>query len=201
MIAAVLAVTAAIRAEDTVIRVNPGGTIGLDEDGEAPPEPALVDSLDDVADTSNKGSVLIFPEIDLPVIQVSVEYPGAAPREVEEAICVRIEEELQGLQGIRRVRSSSDELRRVVREAGIDVIQSNDMRTDFTCRMAGARRGLGVPWAPFVHGWIGFRRKGADLLYGFYEIMDRWSVRGADAARSNRVPSRASSAPSSVKRK
>jgi multidrug efflux pump subunit AcrB len=51
----------------------------------------------------------IFPEIDLPVVTIDTAYPGAAPREVEEAICVRIEEELQGLQGLKRVRSTASE--------------------------------------------------------------------------------------------
>jgi len=51
----------------------------------------------------------VFPEIALPVVTVTVEYPGASPREVEEAICVRIEEELQGLPGIKRIRSNAAE--------------------------------------------------------------------------------------------
>ncbi|MEN8181655.1 MAG: efflux RND transporter permease subunit [Myxococcota bacterium] len=51
----------------------------------------------------------IFPEIDLPVVTIGIAYPGAAPREVEEAICVRVEEELQGLQGIKWVRSTASE--------------------------------------------------------------------------------------------
>jgi multidrug efflux pump subunit AcrB len=51
----------------------------------------------------------VFPELDLPAVSISVAYPGASPSEVEQAICVRIEEELQGLQGIRRLRSSAKE--------------------------------------------------------------------------------------------
>ena len=51
----------------------------------------------------------IFPELDLPAIVVSVAYPGASPSEVEEAICVRIEEELQGLQGIKSLHSAAEE--------------------------------------------------------------------------------------------
>jgi len=51
----------------------------------------------------------VFPELDLPAISVSVAYPGASPSEVEQAICVRIEEELQGIQGIRRLRSNAGE--------------------------------------------------------------------------------------------
>jgi len=51
----------------------------------------------------------IFPEISIKVISVSVDYPGASPAEVEAAICVRIEEELQGLQGVKRIRSTASE--------------------------------------------------------------------------------------------
>ncbi len=51
----------------------------------------------------------VFPEIALPVVSVSVSYPGASPAEVEEAVCVRIEEALQGLQGIKRLHSNANE--------------------------------------------------------------------------------------------
>ena len=51
----------------------------------------------------------VFPELTLPVITVSVDYPGASPAEVEDAICVRIEEVLQGLQGIKRIHATANE--------------------------------------------------------------------------------------------
>ena len=41
-----------------------------------------------------------FPSIDIQVIQVSVAYPGASPQESEETLCVRIEEALDGTEGI-----------------------------------------------------------------------------------------------------
>ncbi len=46
-----------------------------------------------------------FPAIDTDVIQVSVEYQGAAPTEVEEGVCVRLEEEIEGLQDMDRMSS------------------------------------------------------------------------------------------------
>ena len=49
----------------------------------------------------------VIPEIALPVILVSPEYPGASPAEVEDAVCVRIEEVLQGLQGVKRMHSTA----------------------------------------------------------------------------------------------
>jgi multidrug efflux pump subunit AcrB len=51
----------------------------------------------------------VFPEFELDRISVSVPYLGAAPEEVEEAVCVRIEEEIQGLEGIKRITSTSAE--------------------------------------------------------------------------------------------
>jgi len=51
----------------------------------------------------------IFPEISLDRIRITVPYPGAAPAEVEEAICVRVEEAVHGLDGIKRLRSTAAE--------------------------------------------------------------------------------------------
>jgi multidrug efflux pump subunit AcrB len=44
-----------------------------------------------------------FPSVDTDMIQVSVEYPGAAPEEIEDAICVRVEEEIEGTADIDRI--------------------------------------------------------------------------------------------------
>ena len=46
-----------------------------------------------------------FPAIDLEVVQISVAYLGATPEEVEEAVCVRIEQAIEGTPGIDRMSS------------------------------------------------------------------------------------------------
>ena len=51
----------------------------------------------------------VFPGIELDLVSVSVAYPGASPEEVERSVTVRIEEELEGIQGIKHLRSSSGE--------------------------------------------------------------------------------------------
>lgn len=51
----------------------------------------------------------VFPEFSSDIISVSMVYRGAAPEEVEEAVCVRIEEAVQGLDGVKRVRSVAGE--------------------------------------------------------------------------------------------
>jgi multidrug efflux pump subunit AcrB len=50
-----------------------------------------------------------FPDIDVDIVQIGVTYLGAAPEEVEEGVCVRIEEEIQGIAGIERITSSAAE--------------------------------------------------------------------------------------------
>ena len=50
-----------------------------------------------------------FPEMALDRINVEVPYLGAAPEEVEEAVNVRIEEAIQGIEGIKRIRSTASE--------------------------------------------------------------------------------------------
>jgi multidrug efflux pump subunit AcrB len=51
----------------------------------------------------------VFPLIELDVIEVRVSYPGAAPDEVEEAIAQKIEEQVEGVDGIDRVTSVAAE--------------------------------------------------------------------------------------------
>jgi len=50
-----------------------------------------------------------FPDIDVALVSIGVTYRGAAPEEIEESICVRIEEEIDGVEGIERVTSSATE--------------------------------------------------------------------------------------------
>ncbi len=51
----------------------------------------------------------LFPQFSLDTVLVSVPYPGAAPEDVEEGICLRIEEEIQDLQGIKKLTSTAAE--------------------------------------------------------------------------------------------
>jgi multidrug efflux pump subunit AcrB len=51
----------------------------------------------------------VFPELSLDLITVTVPYLGAAPEEVEEGVCVRVEEAIQGLDGVKRITSLANE--------------------------------------------------------------------------------------------
>jgi multidrug efflux pump subunit AcrB len=50
-----------------------------------------------------------FPEFSLDMITISVPYPGADPEEVEEGVCRKIEEAVEGIEGIKQFTTTSDE--------------------------------------------------------------------------------------------
>ena len=67
----------------------------------------------------------VFPELTLDMITVDMEYRGAAPEEVEEAICIRIEEAVQAIEGIKQITSTANEGRGQVT---IELISGYDSR-------------------------------------------------------------------------
>jgi multidrug efflux pump subunit AcrB len=50
-----------------------------------------------------------FPDFEIDIVQVAVVHPGAAPEEVEQGVCVRIEEEIQSIEGIEKITSTANE--------------------------------------------------------------------------------------------
>lgn len=51
----------------------------------------------------------VFPTFTVDVVTVSVAYPGASPREIEEGVILAIEESVTGIDGIKEVRSNAVE--------------------------------------------------------------------------------------------
>ncbi|WP_022668054.1 efflux RND transporter permease subunit [Desulfospira joergensenii] len=51
----------------------------------------------------------MFPQFQLDMISISVSYPGATPEEVEEGICIKIEEQLKSLEDIKSMHSTAIE--------------------------------------------------------------------------------------------
>ncbi len=49
----------------------------------------------------------VFPQFNLDMIDVSVMYPGASPEEAEEGICIKIEEQLKSLEGVKTMYSTA----------------------------------------------------------------------------------------------
>ena len=50
-----------------------------------------------------------FPELSLNKVYVNVSYPGASPEEIEQGITTRIEESLNGIEGVKEITSTSSE--------------------------------------------------------------------------------------------
>jgi len=51
----------------------------------------------------------VFPSFSVDWVQVAVPYPSATPEEIEEGICLRIEEAVEGLEGIKKYQSTAQE--------------------------------------------------------------------------------------------
>jgi multidrug efflux pump subunit AcrB len=77
-----------------------------------------------VATIPNLGQELI-PSIELETIGVTIPYPGASPAEVEASITNRVEEELRGRPGIKRIRSVSAE---GLSQVTLELVRGEDVR-------------------------------------------------------------------------
>ena len=53
--------------------------------------------------------VEVFPYYTLDMISITVPYRGATPKDVEESVCARIEEEIAGIDGIKKITSTASE--------------------------------------------------------------------------------------------
>ena len=51
----------------------------------------------------------VFPEVSLDRVRIVVPYPGASPEEVEESIILKIEEQIEGVEGVKQIRSTAEE--------------------------------------------------------------------------------------------
>jgi len=85
-----------------------GGVVGADSKG------LLPERIGDVIDQDSSlvaGNLRreIFPEFSSDMITITVPYRGAAPEEVEEGVCVRIEEAIEGQEGVKEIVSYASE--------------------------------------------------------------------------------------------
>ncbi|OQY26292.1 MAG: hypothetical protein B6244_14030 [Candidatus Cloacimonetes bacterium 4572_55] len=67
----------------------------------------------------------VFPEISADRVVITVMYLGAAPEEVEEGVCIRIEEEIQSLDGIKKITSVAME---GVGSVTVEAVPNSDLR-------------------------------------------------------------------------
>jgi len=73
----------------------------------------------------------LLPEFSLDRVMVSVVYPGTSPSEIEEGICIKIEEAIQGIPGVKRIQSISREgVGMVIAELKADVADPRKVQYD-----------------------------------------------------------------------
>ena len=74
-----------------------------------------------------------FPRIDRDVVSIKVDYLGAAPAEVEDGVCIRIEEAIEGIEGIRKITSEAFENQCVVNASLLndtdDIVALNEIKS------------------------------------------------------------------------
>jgi multidrug efflux pump subunit AcrB len=81
----------------------------------------------------------MFPALDIEIIVVSMAYPGAAPEEVEKGVIEKIEEAINDVDGIKRVKSTAFEsLARIVIEP-LDGVDLNSLLSDVKNRIDGVQ--------------------------------------------------------------
>ena len=76
-----------------------------------------------------------FPNIEVDAVQVRVPYLGAAPEEVESAVCVRVEEAVQGSEGIDSITSTAAEGYCSVLIELVDGVDKNKVANDIKSKV------------------------------------------------------------------
>ena len=110
--------------------------------------------------------VEVFPEVSLDAISITVEYPGASPSEVEASIIREIEEEVAGLEGVKRVISEAREGMGVVT---IEVLKGWDidkLLDDVKSKVEGITTFPEEAERPVIKEVVGIRRVINVALYG-----------------------------------
>lgn len=51
----------------------------------------------------------VFPELETDIVTITVPYRGASPAEAEEGVCIRVEEAIASIEGIKRIRATASE--------------------------------------------------------------------------------------------
>ena len=67
-----------------------------------------------------------FPNIEPGIVQIQIPYLGAAPEEVEQAVCIRVEEAIEGVDGMDRFASTS---REGMCSVMVELLQNADITT------------------------------------------------------------------------
>ncbi|WP_372895705.1 efflux RND transporter permease subunit [Stieleria sp.] len=77
----------------------------------------------------------LFPEFEVPLVQISVAYPGASAEEVERSVCLRVEDQLRNVSGVKRVESLASESFALTTVTLTDDVDPSEARADIEAQI------------------------------------------------------------------
>ncbi len=106
------------------------------------------------------------PSADFTGATISVSWPGASPREVEEQIVLRIEEAIAGVDGIEHIDSTAREGRATINVEGDQDMDDTKFLNEIKNRVDGISTLPGDAFPPVVSQWTNFSPGMFMALYG-----------------------------------
>jgi multidrug efflux pump subunit AcrB len=111
-----------------------------------------------------------FPEMNPNRVYISVSYPGASPKEIEEGITTRVEESLNGIQNVKEITSKSSENVSNITVTGEEGINVDEMLQDVKNAVDGISQFPAGAEKPIVYAQTSRGMGGMSNVVGFYSL-------------------------------
>ena len=121
-----------------------------------------------------------FPEMSPNRVYINVAYPGASPKEIEEGITTKVEESLNGIQGVKEITSTSSENISNITVTGIEGIDLDKMLQDVKNAVDGINQFPAGAEKPLVFAQTSRGMGGLSNVVGFYSLYgpdDLWKLK------------------------
>ena len=121
-----------------------------------------------------------FPEMTPNRVYINVAYPGASPKEIEEGITTKVEESLNGIQGVKEITSTSSENISSITVTGIEGIDLDKMLQDVKNSVDGISQFPAGAEKPLVFAQTSRGMGGLSNVVGFYSLYgpdDLWKLK------------------------
>ena len=111
-----------------------------------------------------------FPEMNPNRVYITVSYPGASPKEIEEGITTRIEESLNGIQQVKEITSKSSENVSNITVTGEEGVDVDEMLQDVKNAVDGITQFPAGAEKPIVYAQTSRGMGGMSNVVGFYSL-------------------------------
>ena len=121
-----------------------------------------------------------FPELKPNRVYVNVSYPGASPKEIEDGITTKIEESLNGIEGIKEITSKSSENLSRVTITSYEGVVIDNLLQDVKNSVDGISQFPAGAEKPTVYGQTSRGMGGMSNVVGFYSLSgkdDLWELK------------------------